>query len=290
MKIALAFIGVVLIALLVAIRVPRSASYLEDVPGIGWLVDLFGAHDPGPIEFELTFDHTPSRPELEHARELVAARMSRGTVVVRGNSLFVSGDDVFRLTLHRPPLRVFEVVYESPELEALRRAMLRDDQAKALRLSVALDRIGYHVESPDDALYVNDAWAQKHGCTGHHIEGTGTACFLNTRQRFDAYVRGDADLFVDPHPLALPPGRNFYATDAGPIYELAAQPLLVPLTSLQRSGAQGMIPLGAAPAPDTELVVEVSAGTLIPGEVHGSQLAIPYDPEYELALLGLRLR
>ena len=291
MKVALAVVGLVVLAIVVAARVPRSAQALEDVPVLGWVVELIGVH-PAPLDVELSFDHAPSPAELAHARDLLAARLQM-RVDIRGDKLVVTGGDLFRvaeLPLHRPPLRVFTVVYESPELEALRRAMLRDDQAKHLGLSVALDTIGYHVTSPDDALYVNEAWAEKHHCTGHRIEGTGTACFLSTKERFDAYVRGNADLFVDAHPLAVPQGRDFYATDKGPIYELEAQAIEVPLSRVQYAPDAALVPLPAAPASDVEQVVEVSPGTLVVGTPRGSALAIPRDPDLELASLGLRLR
>lgn len=292
MKLALAILAFVVLAIVVTARIPRSAVYLQDLPGVGWVIELIGVHEAAPLEVELAFDHPPSPQELARGRELLAARL-RMPVEIRGDKLVVGGDDPFRVTqlhLHHPPLRVFSVVYESPELEALRRAMLRDEQATRLGLAVKLDTIGYHVEAPSETLYVNPAWADKHHCTGHHIEGTGTACYLSAKQRFDAYVRGDAELFIDAHPLALPPGRDLYATDSGPIYELDARPLEVPVANLQLTREAALIPLAAAPATDAELVVEVVPGSLVAGKPVGDKLAIPPDPDYELAALGLRVR
>lgn len=290
MKVALAVLVAVALALVVAARVPRSAAVLEDVPGIGWVVELIGVHEP--IEVALAFDHAPRPDELARARQLLAAQLGV-PVEIRGDVIVVGGDDplrVYRLHLQHAPLRVFTVVYESPEIEALRKVLVHDDQAKRLGLSVQLDRIGEHIAAPNDSLYVNDAWVATHHCTGRHIEGAGTACWVTAKQRFDAYVRGDPDLFIDAHPLALPAGRNFYATDAGPIYELESRPLEVPVTRLQFAGGEALVPLPAAPPSEVELVVEAEPGKLIAGEVRGDRLAFPTSPELELASLGLRAR
>lgn len=291
MKIALVIAVVLVLALLVAARIPKTAAYMEDVPVLGYLVEWIGHR--GPTEVEITFDHTPTQPELTRARDLLTAYLAPMPIAVRGDKLVVTTNDPFRVySLHvqHLPLRVFTVVYESPELEDLLRKMARDDQAKRLGLAVKLDRIGYHVEAPSESLYVNPAWAEKHHCEGHHIEGTGTACYLSAKQRFDAYVRGDADLFIDAHPLALPPGRDFYATGDGPIYELESHPLEVPLSRIEVSKDAVLIPLGAVPAASVEHLVEVEPGKLIAGELVGDRLAIPNDPELQLASLGLRVR
>lgn len=291
MKIALVVAAVLVLALLVAARVPKTAAYMEDVPVLGELVEWIGHR--GPTDIEITFDHAPTAQELTRARDLLTAYLAPMPIAIRGDKLVVTASDplrVYALHLHHPPLRVFTVVYESPELEALRRSMLRDDQAKHLALSVALDHVGYHVTSPDDALYVNDSYAVKHHCTGHRIEGTGTPCYLTTKERFDAYVRGDPDLFVDAHPLALPAGRDFYATDKGPIYELESSPIAVPLSRVQFNHDAALIPLPAQPPADVELAVETLPGTLVVGDVRGNQLAFGASLELELASLGLRVR
>lgn len=291
MKIALVVAVVLVLALLVAARIPKTAAYMQDVPLLADVVEWIG--DRGPTDVELEFDHAPSQTELTLARDLVALNVAPQKVAIRGDKLVVTGNDPFevmQLKLHRPPLRVFKVVYESPEIEALRRSLLRDDQANHLGLSVKLDHVGYYVTSPDDVLDVNETYATKHHCTGHHIEGTGTACYLTTKERFDAYVRGDPDLFVDAHPLALPAGRDFYATDKGPIYELESAPLQVPPSRMEFRHDAALIPLPEQPAADIELVVETQPGTLVVGEVRGNQLAIPPDLDLELASFGLRVR
>lgn len=291
MKIALVVAAMLVLALVVAARVPKTAAYMEDVPVLGYVVELIGHH--GPTEVEISFDHTPTPQELTRARDLLTAYLAPMPIEVRGDKLIVTAKNplrVYALHVQHAPLRVFTVVYESPELEDLLRTMRRDDQAKKLGLSIELDRIGYHVQAPSESLYVNPAWAEKHHCEGHHIEGTGTACYLSAKQRFDAYVRGDADLFIDAHPLALPAGRDFYATDDGPIYELESHPLEVPVSRIEVSNDAVLIPLGAVPAASVEHLVEVEPGKLIAGELVGDHLAIPNDPELQLASLGLRIR
>lgn len=291
MKIALVALVVLVLGVVVAARIPKTAAYMEDVPLLGTVVEWIGHR--GPSEVEISFDHEPTPAELTRAHDLLTAYLAPMPITVRGDRFVVTTSDAFRvyyLHLQHAPLRVFTVVYESPELEDLLRAMRRDEQAKKLGLSVELDRIGYHVQAPSDSLYVNPAWAEKHHCEGHHIEGTGTACYLSAKQRFDAYVHGDADLFVDAHPLALPPGRDFYATDDGPIYELESHPLEVPVSRLEVSKDALLIPLGAVPAASVEHLVEIEPGKLIAGELVGDRLAIPNDPELQLASLGLRVR
>lgn len=291
MKIALVGLVVLVLALFVAARIPKTAAYLEDVPVLGDLVEWIG--HKRPTEVVIGFDHTPTPQELTRARDLLTAYLAPLPITVHGDELVVTSKEAFRvyyLHLQHAPLRVFTVVYESPELEALLRSMRRDDQAQRLGLEVKLDRIGYHVEAPSESLYVNPAWAEKHHCEGHHIEGTGTACYLSAKQRFDAYVRGDADLFIDAHPLALPAGRDFYATNDGPIYELESHPLEVPLSRVELSNDALLIPLGAVPPAGVEHLVEVEPGKLISGELVGDHLAIPNDPDLQLASLGLRVR
>ena len=82
MKIALAVAAMLVIALFVAARVPKTAAYLQDVPVLEYLVDWIGPHDSLPAEVELGFDHRPAPEELAHARSVLASRVAPQTVAI----------------------------------------------------------------------------------------------------------------------------------------------------------------------------------------------------------------
>jgi hypothetical protein len=304
MKIALVVIVAVLIALFVAIRIPASARVLEDVPGLDYLVELVGYHDDSPIEVEFRFDHPVSTDAEGHARDLLAWRVAPLNVEMRGDRLVVVAptfEDAMRVTdvhIRRAPLRVFVVVYQSPELDALRNQLRRDPQAEKLGLSVELDHVGYHVHAKSESMYVNSEWAKAHDCNGFYIEGTGTSCTVTPKQRLEAYVRGDPTLFTDPHPFVLPPGRDLYLVETGDYYELETAAIeIAPRQIIDAKFFDGGLRLTLTPdasaaisaratKPDVELVVETRPGRLYPADVTLGQLAIPMDPgtANELAL------
>jgi hypothetical protein len=307
-----------LVLLVLGLRMPGTRGVLIDLPGVGpvleWVSDLVRGPTPRhPIEVAYRLGRTVSPDELARARDRLD-RLAMLPVSIRGDRLVVTADptdDPLRATFipRRDPIRVFVVVYQSPELDRIRKALGSDEQAKHLGLSVDLDYVGYHVHAPADMMYVNPAWADAHHCTGHRIEGTGIACPLTPRERLDAYVRGDAGLFTDPHPdaLATPPGRSFYIEDDGDAYELEATPIEIApsqIADVQVAGdvVQLMLAPSAAAAiaaratsPDIELVAEIAPGQLQPVTLSGPAViafAVRTDPQRvadELALAALGL-
>jgi hypothetical protein len=182
-------------------------------------------------------------------------------------------------------------VYQSDELDRIQKALRKDEQAQKLALSVELDTVGYHLHAPNGMMMVNPAWAAHHHCEGHHYEGTGTSCEVTARDRIDAYVHGDPDLFVDPHPdaLALPAGRAFYITGAGDGYELEAQPVEIAAAQITAvAAADSTLELTLPPAvaaaltaranaPTVELVAEIEPGQLHTMTVASNGLAVTID-------------
>ena len=57
-------------------------------------------------------------------------------------------------------VQLFIVVFQSDELDRISKALRKDEQAKALQLSVELDTVGYHLHAPDGMKMVNPAWAR----------------------------------------------------------------------------------------------------------------------------------
>jgi hypothetical protein len=286
-KLALAIFGALALAILIAVRIPRSADYLEDLPGIGWVVELIGANheQSAPAEFRYRVDH----PEQ-------LAQLHLPDTVLHGNTLIVSG---WPLTIDRPHLFAYKVVYQSDELTALSRALRKDDQAKKLGISIELDRVGYHLQIPSDGMYVNPDWAEAHHCDARdRLVGTGVFCIVTAAERLKAYVKGDPGLFTDPHPLDLPPGRTFLPDDDTKnerFYEveLPAMPLDV-TTAAARGDTLDVTAQLAAFAPDVELVVLI-AGKLYVAEPHAGGLEIPTGADlarelstsYALAAAGI---
>jgi hypothetical protein len=285
-KLALAILGAVALAILIAVRIPRSADYLEDVPVIGWLVDLIGSHaDREPIKFRYRVDH----PEQ-------LAQLHLPNTVLRGDTLFVSGGPV---TVQQPRLFAYKVVYQSDELTALQRALRKDDQATKLGISIQLDHVGYHLQIASDGMYVNPDWAEAHHCdTRDRIVGTGVYCIISAAERLKAYVKGDPGLFTDPHPLDLPPSRTFVPGDGVAnerFYEveLPAMPLDV-TGAVARGDTFGVTAQLPAFAPDDEIAVQISGklyvATQQPGGLDiatGADLARELSTSYALAAAGL---
>jgi hypothetical protein len=276
-----------LVALVLALRIPAARGFLIDLPGVGPLFDWVSelVHGPPPrraatVAYALA--PNASDADLATARDRLD-RLTNLPTAVRGKRLVVipgPDDDPLAaiISVRRDPIRVFVVVYQSEELDRIKKALRSDEQAKHLGLTVELDHVGYHLHAPPDMLYVNPDWAAAHHCTGHRIEGTGIACTVTARERIDAYTHGDAGLFIDPHPdaLATPPGRAFYVDDDGNAYELESTPIEIApqqITSVQVTG--DAIELAFAPAadaaiaarttaPDVELVAELPPGALLP--------------------------
>jgi hypothetical protein len=285
LAIIIAVIAALLIAIVIALRIPGSEAWLEDLPGIGVgfeaLADVIGTHDEPATELEYRFEHAPSPDALAAVRRSI----SPATAAVRGDRLVitaatfeqvVSATSTLDRAARRTKLRVFVVVYQSDELDRIKQTLRKDDQANKLALSVELDPLGYHLHAPNGMMMVNPAWAERHHCEGSHYEGTGTSCEVTARDRMDAYVHGDPDLFVDAHPdaFAVPPGRAFYITDAGDGYELEATPIEIAVAQITAVAAAGStLELTVAPevavalmaranAPTVELVAEIEPGVL----------------------------
>jgi hypothetical protein len=307
-----------LVVIVLALRIPVAQRALTNAPVVGpffeWLADLVHAPAPRePVDIVYAFDRRLAANELASARDRLA-RLTGFPAAIRGDNVVVTAgpdDDVLRaiVTPHRDPIRVFVVVYQSDELDRIRKALRADDQAKHLGITVELDHAGYHLHAPSEIMYVNPAWADAHHCTGHRIEGTGVGCLLTGRDRLAAYVRGDAGLFTDPHPDALdaPTGRSFYVENDGDAYELESVPIAIApsqLTDVQATGDAIALALAATAAaavaarattPDVELVAEVAPGTLLPVELTApGHLAITVGADAqraadELALAALGL-
>lgn len=287
LAIVVAIVAALLIGLVVALRVPAAEAWLEDLPGAGgvfeWLAETMHTRENRPIEVAYAFDHPLTSAELARARRLLAQNVRPLSIETRGDQLIVKAhtlaeaDRAF-IEISREPIRIYVVLYQSPELDRIGAALRKDEQAKKLGLTVALDTIGYHLEAPSGSMYVNPTWAATHQCAGYHIEGTGTSCPVGARDRISAYVRGDPALFVDAHNdlLTLPTGRSFYSEDNGNLYELESVPVIVQrrdLVQVHPSGASLDLTLAPAQAdalaaritaPDTELAAEVWPGTLTP--------------------------
>jgi hypothetical protein len=304
MKIALAVIIAVVIALFVAMRIPASARVLEDVPGLDLLVDLVGYHDDRPIEYVFGFEHPVSTDVEGRVRDVLARRLAPMAVEMRGDQLVVAApglDDAMRvqsIETRHAPLRVLVVIYQSPELDALRAQLRKDDQAQKLGLSIELDHVGFHVHAQSTTMYVNSDWAKAHDCTGYYIEGTGTSCAVSPKQRVEAYVRGDPGLFTDPHPLAFPPGRDLYLVNTGDYYEMetaaiAIAPSQVTAATVDNDAlvlavAPDVVAAIAArvPTPDVELVVETRPGQLYPAQLLNGRLSVATGPADARDLAG----
>lgn len=307
-----------LVLLVLALRMPGPRAVLIDLPGVGpafeWISDLVhGAERRAPIEAAYRASRPLSAGELARAR-VQLHRLTTLPVTVRGDRLVVTasdGDALNRamLSTRHDPIRVFVVVYQSPELDRIRKALGADEQARHLGLSVELDSVGYHLHAPGDMMYVNPAWAEAHHCTGHRIEGTGIACPLTPRERVDAYIRGDAGLFTDPHPdaLATPAGRSFYVEDDGNAYELEATPVTIAPSQIADVQVAGdVVQLMLAPdiaaaiaaratSPEIELVAEIVPGQLLPLTLSGPVIAFAVSPDArrvgdELALAAVGLQ
>jgi hypothetical protein len=307
-----------LVVIVLALRIPAAQRALTDAPVVGpffeWLADLVHAPAPRePVDIVYAFDRRLAPNELASARDRLA-RLTGFPAAIRGDNVVVTAgpdDDVLRaiVTPRRDPIRVFVVVYQSDELDRIRKALRADDQAKHLGITVELDHVGYHLHAPSEIMYVNPDWADAHHCTGHRIEGTGIGCLLTGRDRLAAYVRGDAGLFTDPHPdaLAAPTGRSFYVEDDGDAYELESVPITIAPPHLAGIAvADDAIDLALGPdaagalaaratTPDVELVAELAPGTLLPVEPAGSghiAITIGADAQRaadELALAALGL-
>lgn len=297
LAIVAAAIATLLAALVIAMRVPAAEMWLEDLPVVGGVFDalasLLHTHHDGPTELRYRVDRPPNGEALAAIRRRVAPAtvdLRDGTLVVTAASFSdaLSATERLDRAWQWPTVRVFSVVYQSEELDRIKLALRKDDQANKLGLSVELDPIGYHLHAPSDLMMVNPAWAERHHCGGHHYEGTGTSCFVSARERVAAFVHGDAELFVDAHPdaLALPTGRAFYATTEGDYYELEADAIEIPAAQIARAMENGTtLELTVAPtlmaalaaranAPTVELVAEITPGVLHPANLVGSMLAI----------------
>jgi hypothetical protein len=307
-----------LVVIVLALRIPVAHRALTRAPGIGpffeWLADLTHIHtERESIDVVYAFEHPPSSDEIRAGRDSLR-RLTGLPTSIRGNTIVVTArpdDDALRaiVTPRRDPTRIFVVVYQSDELDRIRKALRTDDQATRLGITVELDHVGYHLHAPSEITYVNPDWADAHHCTGHRIEGTGVGCLLTGRDRLAAYVRGDAGLFTDPHPdaLAAPSGRSFYVEDDGDAYELESVPVAVApsqITDVQAAG--DAIDLALAPdaaaalaaratTPDAELVAELAPGALLPvtlGAPGHVEITVGADAQRaadELALAALGL-
>lgn len=302
MRLALGIVVALALALVVAIRIPRSAEFLEDIPGVGWLVELIGAaHADTPVELHYRADH----PEQ-------LARVHLPNAELRGDTLVVTAHDDLDAALQREhlaaaappgPFSAYIVVYQSDELTALSRALRSDDQARKLGISVELDHVGYHLQITTDGMYVNPEWAEQHHCsTRDRIVGTGVYCYVPAAERLRAYMHGDPGLFTDPHVLPFPDGRTFLPDDddtSERFYELELPMFPVDFTAVSRDGDALEATLAAplpdrATASDAELMIKLGrrlyVATRTPGGLRiatGAELADELATRFALAAAGL---
>lgn len=297
MKLALVVVVVVALALVVAVRIPRSAEFLDDVPGVGWLVELIGAthEDSGPVELRFRADHPD---ELAHVH-LPNTEIRGDTLVVLAHDDLDAYEWRDRLAVRPGPLYAYSVVYQSDELTALQRALRKDPQATKLGISVELDHVGYHLQITGDGMYVNPEWAEAHHCdTRDRIVGTGVYCIVTAADRLSAYVRGDPGLFTDAHPIELPSGRTFLPDDVARgerFYEVALPALTLAPTRVEDHGDSLALTVALPDFPsDAELVVQIS-GKLYPATPHpggvtvatGAGVSDELATAYALASAGL---
>jgi hypothetical protein len=297
-KLALAIIVALALALVVAARIPKSEQVLEDLPAIGWVVDLIGvSHDDLETPEELHY-------RADHPDALANLRLPH--TEVRGDTLVVFAHDAFdaeqwrdRLAVHPAPLSAYSVVYVSDELTALRRSLGSDEQAKKLGIAVEYDSVGYHLQIAHGGMYVNADWAEAHHCdTRDRIVGTGVYCTVSPADRLAAYIKGDPGLFIDAHPLDIPKCRTFVPDNTATnerFYEVALPALTLVPTHVV-AGAEALdltVDLPAFPS-DAELVVQLAGqlypATLRPGGLsvacRGS-MAFDFETAYALAAAGL---
>ncbi len=153
----------------------------------------------------------------EHVRWVPATVKPDGDRI----AIDIDGDDPWRLTEVESAVLVDRVRFEVRVLEDdalymrdLSDHMRKDPRAAELGVSAEVDRTEngrderaeIFLVASDKGQYVNTAWAEKHGCdTSHRIEGTGVYCTVTGKERIEAYVFGDAELFSTPGDDYRPP-------------------------------------------------------------------------------------
>ncbi|MDB4957866.1 MAG: hypothetical protein JWO36_5435 [Myxococcales bacterium] len=321
---AIVLVAGLLVATVLALRNRPVARQLASLPWpVGnaalWLHEALGgsgADESSTTVFALAQPASPATVAL--AREFVAERLigTAATVRVEDGKIVVDAPSLMDAARVRDRVREIDaelargyrglvmnvVVYQSAELDNIGRSLRNDETAMNLGITLELDQVGYHVRVPDGGMYVNPAWADKHHCHNTRIEGTGVYCLITPSERFDAYVHGDPELFVEPHPdaFALPPGRTLHlmsAAEAWRFYEIEAEPIAIrPDQIVDVRIDRGLLdfaltPAGAAAvnprviAPAVEVVIDLGAGKIRPVTIkspgsNAVRLAIELDARH----------
>ncbi len=266
---------------------------LRDLLGIG--------DDPPRLVFEL--DRPVERVTLDATARLIQDRL-RGTeagVKVEGDRVIVETDIANALEVqlaidpaqHRSRGLALRIVDYSPDYLPLLKAHLRETSVGTLHITTGVDLVGTYLDVPNDAQYVNPAWAERHHCTGDRIVGTGVYCTVSARDRIAALLHGDEALFVPPlePALAVPADRelvedrhgldsHFYVVERAPI--VLAPAMIAGMTATKQFVTVALTEAGvAALAPRTMSATElaiVSGDRLVIVQRVDGKLLLPIDP------------
>jgi hypothetical protein len=237
-----------------------------------WLVRRF-QHAAG-TRVVLGFTGPVPPATLDRARELIERRV-HAPVRVDGDELVVDLDPdpstarVVRELEHdlatpvRAELRAIDA--ESPYMDRLWRVVGRTRDRGDIRAD-ADTPTGQYLKCVDRARYVNEAWAQRHGCHGDRLVGSGIHCNITGRESIEAFLVGDADLgmtglgvdFVVPADRELLYGRDddgwrtYYVTraslplDASAVADVATSDHSQLRIDLTASGTAAVLQFGAS--------------------------------------------
>jgi hypothetical protein len=216
------------------------------------------------------------RATLDRARELIERRV-HAPVRVDGDELVVDLDPdpstarIVRELEHdlatpvKAELRAIDA--DSPYMDRLWRLVGRTrDKDRGDVRDDADTPTGRYIKCVDRARYVNEVWAQRHGCHGDRLVGTGIHCNVTGRESIEAFLVGDADLgmtgfgadFVVPADRELLYGRDddgwrtYYVTraslplDASAVADVATSDRSQLRIDLSASGAAAVLQFGAS--------------------------------------------
>ncbi len=216
--------------------------------------------------------------KLERARDVIQRRVL-APVRIDGDELVVDLDpdpstarivrELQHDLAHPARIELRAIDSDSPFMDRLGRHVGRDRSNGDIR-DDADTPTGRYLRAPDRAHYVNEAWANRHGCHGDRLVGTGIYCTITGRESIEAYIAGDADRgiaglgsdFVIPADRELVYGRDagdwrtYYVTreglplDASAVADVASSDhsLRIDLTAsgtaaVSRFGARGWVAL-----------------------------------------------
>ncbi|MBA3464839.1 MAG: hypothetical protein H0T46_33205 [Deltaproteobacteria bacterium] len=202
-------------------------------------------HDPG-AQLVYSFKGKGSPDQLAQARRLIEERIAEvpgpATVSIDGDRIVIEvehahdvlwieskiGSDMVVV----PRVDLHSLDYDPEYLKDMRARLRGNKRAKELGVEIKLDRLGYHVTAPSRGEYVNTAWAEKHGCsTRDRLTGTGVYCTVSGPDRIQAFLIGDAELFVEPlAEMQLAADRSLVVHDDGKVtrgYVIERSPIVI---------------------------------------------------------------